>query len=83
MLNQNMRRDQRVKDFLAACHLTENNGSFTLLIRLDVYMANNPLECRYWTQAYSVDDHIILGEKTLYYLQRDFTDMIYDLHVGR
>ena len=26
MLNQNMRRDQRVKDFLAACHLTENNG---------------------------------------------------------
>ena len=26
MLNQNMRRDQRVKDFLAAYHLTENNG---------------------------------------------------------
>ena len=23
----------------------ENNGSFTLLIRLDVYMTNNPLEC--------------------------------------
>ena len=64
MLNQNMRRDQRVKDFLAACHLTENNGSFTLLIRLDVYMTNNPLECRYWTQAYSVDDHVTFGEKT-------------------
>ena len=63
MLNQNMRRDQRVKDFLAACHLTENNGSFTLLIRLDVYMTNNPLECRYWTQAYSVDDHVTFGEK--------------------
>ena len=65
MLNQNMRRDQRVKDFLAACHLTENNGSFTLLIRLDVYMTNNPNECRYWTQAYSVDDHIFCGEKTM------------------
>ena len=79
MLNQNMRRDQRVKDFLAACHLTENNGSFTLLIRLDVYMSNSPLECRYWTQAYSVDDHIIFGEKTLYYLQRDLQtwSMIY------
>ena len=51
MLNQNMRRDQRVKDFLAACHLTENNGTYTLLIRLDVYMANNPHECRYWTQG--------------------------------
>ena len=36
MLNQNMRRDQRVKDYLVACHLTENNGSYTLLIRLDV-----------------------------------------------
>ena len=40
-----------VKDFPAACHLTETNGSFTLLIRLDVHMTNNPLECRYWTQA--------------------------------
>ena len=63
MLNQNMTRDQRVKDFLAACHLTENNCSFTLLIRLDVYITNNPLECRYWTQAYSVDDHVTFGEK--------------------
>ena len=80
MLNQNMRRDQRVKDFLAACHLTENNGSLTLMIRLDVYMSNNPLECRYWTQACSVDDHVIFGEK-MYYLQRDFTDVVYDLQV--
>ena len=46
-------------------------------------MTNNPHECRYWTQAYSVDDHIIFGEKTLYYLQRNFTDMIYDLHFER
>ena len=64
MLNQNMRRDQRVTDFLSACHLTENSGSFILLIRLDVYMTNNPHECRYWTQAYSVDDHILfLGRR--------------------
>ena len=69
MLNQNMRRDQRVKDFLAACYLTENNGSFTLLIRLDVYMTNNPLECRYWTQAYSVDGHVTFGKKNMYYLK--------------
>ena len=48
-----------------------------------IYMTNNTHECRYWTQAYSVDGHIIFGEKTLYYLQRDFTDMIYDLHVER
>ena len=83
LLNQNMRRDQRVKEFLAACHLTENSGSCTLLIRFDVYMTNNPLECRYWTQAYSVDDHVTFGEKTLYYLQRDFMDMVYDLKTER
>ena len=70
MLNQNMRRDQRVKDFLAACHLTENNGSFTLLIRLDVYMTNNPLECRYWTEAYSVDDHVTFGKKHVLFTKR-------------
>ena len=26
-------------------------------------MTNNPLECRYWTQGYSVDDHVTFGEK--------------------
>ena len=40
-------------------------------------MTNNPLECRYWTQTYNVN------EKTVYYLQRDITDMVYDLHVER
>ena len=38
MLNNHIRRDQRVKDYLAACHLTENNGTYTLMIRLDVYI---------------------------------------------
>ena len=82
-LNQNMRRDQRIKYFLAACHLIENNGTFTLLIRQEVYMTNNPLACRYWTQTYNVNDHVTFGEKTEYYLQRDITDMVYDLHVDR
>ena len=62
-MHQNIKRDQRVKNYLAACHLVENNGAFTLLIRVDVYMANNPLECRYWTQCYTVDDHVMYGEK--------------------
>ena len=42
LMHQDIRRDQRVKNHLAACHLVENNGPFTLLIRVDVYMANNP-----------------------------------------
>ena len=78
-----LRRDQRVKDYLDACHLTENNGTYTLMIRLDVYMANNPHECKYWTQTYCVNDHVLFGEKTMYYLQRDVTDVVLDLHVNR
>ena len=46
-------------------------------------MANNPHECKYWTQAYCVNDHVLFGEKTMYYLQRDVTDVILDLHVDR
>ena len=83
MLNNHMRRDQRVKDYLAACHLTENNGTYTLMIWLDVYMANNPHECKYWTQTYCVNDHVLFGEKSMYYIQRDVTDVILDLHVNR
>ena len=83
MLNNHIRRDQRVKDYLAACHLTENNGTYTLMIRLDVYMTNNPHTCKYWTQTYCVNDHVLFGEKALYYLQRDVTDVIMDLHTDR
>ena len=83
MLNNHIRRDQRVKDYLVACHLTENNGTYTLMVRLDVYMANNPLICKYWTQTYCVNDHVLFGENTMYYLQRDVTDVIVDLHADR
>ena len=83
MLNNHIRRDQRVKNYLAACHLTENNGTYTLMIRLDVYMANNPHDCKYWTETYCVNDHVLFGEKTMYYIQRDVTDVILDLRVNR
>ena len=63
MLNNNIRRDQRVRDYLAACHLTEKNGTFTLMVRLDVYMTNNPHEYKYWTQTYCVNDHVLLGRR--------------------
>ena len=83
MVNSTIRRDQRVRHYLVASHLSENNGSFTLLIRIDVYMENNPTVCKYWTQTYCVNDHVYFGEKTVYYLQRDVSDIIMDLHVHR
>ena len=83
MVNSTIRRDQRVRHYLVASHLSENNGSFTLLVRIDVYMENNPTVCKYWTQTYCVNDHVLFGEKTVYYLQRDVSDIIMDLHVNR
>ena len=83
MVNSTIRRDQRVRHYLVASHLSENNGSFTLLVRIDVYMENNPTVCKYWTQTYCVNDHVLFGEKMVYYLQRDVSDIIMDLHVNR
>ena len=82
-LNSTLRRDQRVRHYLAACQLTENEGAFTLSVRIDVYMDNNPSVCKYWTQTYSVNDHVLFGEKTVYYLQRDVSDIIMDIHVNK
>ena len=45
-------------------------------------MTNNPLECKLWLQTYNVDDVMSFGDKTHYYLQRDFVDYIYDFHVN-
>ena len=50
------------------------------MIRLDVYMTNNPHTCKYWTQTYCVNYHVLFGEKAMFYLQRDVTDVIMDLH---
>ena len=83
MLNSTIRRDQRVRHYLAASHLSENNGSFTLSVRIDVYMENNPTVCKYWSQTYCVNDHVLFGEKSVYYLQRDVSDIIMDLHVNK
>ena len=69
--------------FSSKSFLSESNGSFTVSVRIDVYMENNPTVCKYWTQTYSVNDHVLFGEKTVYYLQRDVSDIIMDLHVNK
>ena len=65
LLHQKLRGDRRVKDFLVACQLVEYHGSFTLLIRVDVYMTNNPLECKSWLQTYNVDNKFSFGDKPI------------------
>ena len=50
-LHYQCRGDQRVKDYLVACQLVKHHGSYILLIRVDVNMTNNPLECKSWLQT--------------------------------
>ena len=81
LLHQQLRGDQRILEFLIACHLVENLGTFTFLIRADVYMKNKPLECNTFLQTYNVDDHMAFGDRTHYYIHRDFVDRVFDFHV--
>ena len=81
LLHYKLRGDQRVRDYLVAYQLVEHHGSYTLPIRVDVYMTNNPLECKSWLQSCNLDDQFSFVERTHYYLHKDFGDYIYDLHV--
>ena len=56
LLHYKLRRDQRV-----ACQLGEHHGSYMLLIRVDVYMTNNPLECKSWLHIYNLNDQFSFG----------------------
>ena len=73
--------DQRIQEFIIACHLVENLGTFTLLIRTDAYMKNKPLEYNSFLQTYNADDHMAFGDRTHNYLHKDFVDRIFDFHV--
>ena len=42
LLHQQLSGDQRIQEFLIAYHLVENLGTFTLLIRTDVYEKQTP-----------------------------------------
>ena len=58
LLHNKIKGDQRVKDYLVVCQLVETLGLFTLLIRVDIFMANNPLELKSWVQIYNLNDQI-------------------------
>ena len=81
LLHNKIKGDQRVKDYLVVCQLVETLGLFTLLIRVDIFMTNNPLELKSWVQTYNLNDPINFGDRTHFFITRDFIDRIYDYHV--
>ena len=82
LLHGKIKGDQRVKDYLVVCQLVETLGMFTLITRVDLFMANNPLEMKTFVQIYNLNDHVDFGDRMQYYIVRDFVDKIHKFHVS-
>ena len=46
LLNQKVRPNHEIRDVLIACQLVENQHVFTLIIRVDVFLANDPFSLK-------------------------------------
>ena len=81
LLHGKIKGDQRVRDYLVVCQLAEALGMFNLVVRVDMFLANNPLELKTFTQIYNLNDHVYFGDQLQYYLCRDFVEKIHEFHV--
>ena len=72
LLHNKIKGDQRVKDYLVVCQLFETLGLFTLLIRVDIFMANSPLELKSWVQTYNLNDQITFGDRMHFFITRNY-----------
>ena len=67
LLHGKIKGDQRVRDYLVVCQLVDTLGNFTLIVRVDLFLANNPLELKSFTQTYFLNDHVDFGDKMQLY----------------
>ena len=81
LLHGKIKGDQRVKDYLVVCQLAEALGMCNLVVRVDMFLANNPLGLKTFTQIYNLNDHVYFGDQIQYYIVRDFVDRIHEFHV--
>ena len=49
---------------------------YTLIIKVDVFLDNDPFDIKSCYQSYKLDDMVSFGTKLHYYVQRDFVDKI-------
>ena len=70
LLNQKLRPNHEISDALIACQLVENQYVFALIIRIDVFLVNDPFSIKHWHQSYNLDDMPSFTAKLHYYLQR-------------
>ena len=63
------------------CQLVETLDMFTLITRVDLFMANSPLELKTFVQIYNLNDHVDFGDKIQYTLSEILLDKIHKFHV--
>ena len=80
-LHGKMKGDQRVRDYLVVCQLAEALGMYNLVVRVDMFLANNPLELKTFTQIYNLNDHVYFRDQIQYFFCRDFVERIHEFHV--
>ena len=80
LLHNKIKCDQRVNQFLVTCQLVEAQDLYNLVVRVDLYMANNPLELRTFIHIYNVNDTVDFGDRMQYVMWRDFGEKIQEYH---
>ena len=54
---------------------------YNLVVRVDMFLANNPLELKTFTQIYNLNDYVYFGDQIQYFICRDFVERIHEFHV--
>ena len=81
LLYQKMKPNHEIRDVLIASQLVENQHAYTLIIRMDVYLINDPFNLKSWYQSYNLDDMFSFANKIHYYVQRDFVDRVHEAYL--
>ena len=80
LLHSKIKSDQRVNNYLVTCQLVEAQGLYNLIVRVDLYMTNNPLELRTFIHIYNVNDTVDFGDRMQYIMWRDYGEKIQEYH---
>ena len=80
LLHSKIKSDQRVHNYLVTCQLVEAQGLYNLIVRVDLYMTNNPLELRTFIHIYNVNDTVDFGDRMQYIMWRDYGEKIQEYH---
>ena len=81
LLYQKVKPNHEIRDVLIACQLVENQHVFTLIIRVNAFLVNDPFAIKSWYQSYNLDDMPSFTTRLHYYVQKDFLNEIHEAYL--